>query len=563
MPICGGCATLEIDCHYHAVKPDWMDNGQGQRQMMQQIKSQVKQSAKRRRGIAQMETIAKELYSMPAANPVDIASNPHDTPLSNSPRWFELGGSSSQASPSPRVLKDQPCQERSIGSLTSQTELGMGFITGYMDYVLPSLYPFYNPSVLDGGRTWILVLAMKNTAFFSSIVSLSSYFFSIVPVVPGPDHAICAAVTWEELQTQVAAALSIVQHDLMALGRRGVGNSLLDSVSLMANILQYLGFEMAIRSGKWKLHLEAATNLFLQILEAYGDEDGERGVRGVLKKLDRGQSESMYKIPNADQNSFRFFSSILVIDNILASTSLGRPSRLSTYHFEIEPPSNSNLQILSPEEILGCQPWVLLALSDVAALDAWKHNDPHLDTFKATQISSRAASIESRIRLGIKGLDELMTGISDPAQKWDVLVPYRHCNRSMRSHERELAGVTRIWAYAIHTYLRIVLHGWQMSDDEIRKNTLESIQVFKTISSPFWLRSMVWPFCISGCVALPEEREAFQTIGNSLEAMQAFGTTREALSILETVWSKTDTCEDSWTIGDCLKSFLGYPVLLV
>lgn len=58
LPRCGACSALEISCHHGDRKPDWMDDGEQQRQMTQQFKTEVRQSARRRRGISLMQNIA-------------------------------------------------------------------------------------------------------------------------------------------------------------------------------------------------------------------------------------------------------------------------------------------------------------------------------------------------------------------------------------------------------------------------------------------------------------------------------------------------------------------------
>jgi hypothetical protein len=347
----------------------------------------------------------------------------------------------------------------------------------------------------------------------------------------------------------------------MALGRRGVSSSLLESVTLMGNIVQYLGFEVAMRSGKWKIHLEAATNLFQQILEAHGDKNGTKGMQSILSKLHHGGSEPTYNVPSPDQGAFKFFSSVLLVNDIIASTSLGRPSKLTMYHCELD--RNGEPPTLTTQDILGCQSWVLLALSDIAALDAWKKDEAKMGKLITADLTSRAASIESRIQACISELDEPeTTGGSKTVRNFEAFLQHARYACDIGSIDKGCADVTRIWAFAAYTYLLVVLHGWKMSDPQIRKNTTETIKIFQKIASPFWLRSLVWPFCVSGCVASQEERVVFRAIGNSLEALQAFGTVREALSILDTVWSKNDMHESAWDIAECLKS-LGYAVLLV
>jgi hypothetical protein len=76
----------------------------------------------------------------------------------------------------------------------------MGFLVGYLDYVFPALFPFYRPAIEEGRRSWLPILATRNSGFSNSIISFSSYFFSVIPVVPGPDHNRCSSKLWEELR---------------------------------------------------------------------------------------------------------------------------------------------------------------------------------------------------------------------------------------------------------------------------------------------------------------------------------------------------------------------------
>ncbi|KAK7417264.1 hypothetical protein QQX98_004698 [Neonectria punicea] len=567
-----------------------MDNGGRQQQMTKRIKSQVKQSAKRRRGIALMESIAQNLT---ATSPDDeTLSGLDDVSMSNATLTRGESSSgirspSSSANPTGAAaedvfLPDPPfapphtpkysgyaSAPNDQGSLVPRNETDMGFITAYMDYVFPALFPFYRPPILQGGRTWLLVLAMRNEGYLSTIVSLTSYFFSVVPVdTSHPDHNHCVSDTWKGLQKQMDLVLATVQDDLKDISRRGVGDSLLDSVYLLINIGQLLNFELAVPSGKWQIHLDAATGLSNQIIQHHASSGESRGISAVLDKL---HNTHMAVPITPIQGAFRFFSAILLIDDIISSISLDRPPRLKAYHPELvqadAPDKEPTLRI---EEVIGCHAWVLLAVSEIATLDQWKKSQSESGHLIQAELLSRANLIEKRLQEGHRRLDQhdlschdLSTSDSKSDKQLQAYLEHSSWSRDLSPPTPEVhAHLTRIWAHAAHSYLLVVLLGWQPDDARIRSNTTRVIDLLNKTPSYTWLRSVVWPFCVSGCLALGEQRQTFSMMGDSMAALQTFGTLREALSVMENVWGQSEIDVASWDLGSCLKS-LGHVALLV
>ncbi|KAI5456182.1 fungal-specific transcription factor domain-containing protein [Mariannaea sp. PMI_226] len=349
-------------------------------------------------------------------------------------------------------------------------------------------------------------------------------FAALLPYRPNPAHKVCAESIWKELHTQVASALLTIQRDLIAADGRGAGASLLDSVYLMANIVQYLNFEIAIRSGKWKGHLTAATNLFKQILQVHGWANVSKSIRIVLRNLLDTNPGPRPDEPNADQGIFKFFSSVLVND-MIASTSLGQPPKHKAYYSQLE--GGDRPPVLRTEDILGCESWILLRVADIATLHDWKKELSKIGVLKTTNILSHATSIENRIQDGLKRLDKLDASRGkDSVPNLKTYLQYPTFPYDLGSSIRQaMDDMTSIWSYAAHTYLLVVTQGWDLSDTPIRTNTRKSVQLFQKIFSPCWLRCLVWPICISGCVAVNDDkRQAFRRIGSSMQALQAFGT---------------------------------------
>lgn len=60
------------------------------------------------------------------------------------------------------------------------------------------------------------------------------------------------------------------------------------------------------------------------------------------------------------------------------------------------------------------------------------------------------------------------------------------------------------------------------------------------MSPPALLRTMVWPFCVAGCLAEPAHEAQLRAIVQALQPPSVFGTVRKALEIMENVWRNRD-----------------------
>ncbi|KAH7180032.1 fungal-specific transcription factor domain-containing protein [Fusarium flagelliforme] len=548
LPICGGCAALEIDCHYSSEKPQWMESEVRRREATTRLKAQVKRSAKRRRGIAQMRSIASGID-------VDPGPGPDPGRIEPSP------DSSSKQTHSTSVVSSS---EHTTLSTAALTELEMGFISVYMDYIFPILFPFYRPYITQGGRSWLLSLAMTNHGFMSSIITMSSLFLSFIPADLSVGHGSCTSRTWDELQKQASDALGSIQRDLQRLRERGVENSLSDSVHLLANMMQQLGFELAIMpSGNWQTHLDAATGLFEQILEHHGKTGSTPQISAVLSNLSRPSWAA--DALNTEQGAFRFFSSILLIADIISSTVLNRRAKLSTYHSELRRSGLRQQPSLDLEEITGCQAWVLLAISDISTLSRWKTDQMMSGELSRTELISRASSIDEVLHKGLERIDR--HGERD--QSSESSRPLESLLNQLGSPSGQpydsSAGrlpLTRIWIHAARTYLLSVKLDGATKASELQTSVEQATSSFGMVTSTPWLRWLAWPLCVTGVNASKEQRPAVRGIIDSMCSLKAFGTIRSTFDIIEKVWQSQDAGKEYLNLSTCLSS-LGYKTLLV
>ncbi|KAG8349425.1 hypothetical protein FVEN_g12384 [Fusarium venenatum] len=125
-----------------------------------------------------------------------------------------------------------------------------------------------------------------------------------------------------------------------------------------------------------------------------------------------------------------------------------------------------------------------------------------------------------------------------------------------------LAANNMIWLQAALTYLQVVISGWQPSCPEIQCSVRRMTHLLTTLPSNTCLRTLVWPFCIAGCLSPPEDENSYRAMVEGLGPISVFGTVREALEIMEKVWSKRDQIDESWDVAKCMQ-VLGHGVLLI
>ncbi|KAI6758138.1 hypothetical protein SNK05_010681 [Fusarium graminearum] len=490
LPICGACAALEIDCHYSPRKPQWLQTEERRLEALARLKAQVKRSAKRRRGISQMRSIANDIDSSP-----DLST-------------FEPCPGTSQDSLTQETMVEPSSEPVTPPTITPTTDRA-AYISVYMDYIFPILFPFYRPYVTQGGRVWLLSLAMNNAGFMSSITSIFSLVLWLVPAHVGPGQADCASQTLEDFHAQASVALGSMQHDLQHLHQRGIENCLTDSVYLLANMMQQLSFELIIApSGNWQTHLDAATSLFEQILEHHGRDGPTRQLSTVISNLSRRPWPGAANALNAKQGTFSFFSSILLFADIISSTVLDQPAKLLEYHCELRQCNAQQKPHIALEEITGCHTWVLLTISDISNLSRWKKDQITSGKLSNDELIYRATSLERILNNGLDTLDQ--SGNTNNSQQIPPLELLLNQSGSPFSFSKAAPDgrlpLTRTWIYAARTYLHSVKLDSSTDSSELEICVKQTIQSFGTITSSPWMRWLAWPLCVAGIYASKAQR---------------------------------------------------------
>jgi len=608
-PLCQGCLALEIECLYTEDKPEWMDGGELQRQKAEWLKKEVKRKATHRRERRYLQGLEVRLESLDASltDDSDIVmskdlihatapsvsttngSTPHAGTQESTPASGFGGGTGDSpiSVPSPDDHAAAPVDHGLLGSglrdvLSKEVEAHSTML--YLDYAFPFLFPYYRPSFADAGRGWLLVLLAKNKALFHSALSLAGYFYSIVLGHIQDAAPQCQTHNLEALHEQQGLALQWLRREMQDIITRGVKGNLAEANRVMASIIQLMTSDVAIgKPGNWPMHLEAAAQLFNEIMKHHAVTDNGH-VCFMMVLLQLGSRPFSWTPKNhpwgSDQATLRFFTAQLLFVDTLASTTLQQPPRLHEWHQHIlmtieDDDSRKQMPVSEKEqamphihvgEFVGVENWVVVSIGEIAALDAWKKEMKRAGSLSVAHLAARASVIEQRLRGGLQKLDEAACKSDGPASIGGpdrLLGEFAGTFSPILIHGTALNN--RIWAQAAISYLSVVLSGWQPSSLEIRNSVAQTIELLLSLASPDCLRTVVWPFTVTGCLAAQEQEQIFRDMVGGMGPLKVFGTIREGVAILEHVWGRRaeiDANPDQWDIGACLNC-LAEPALLI
>lgn len=519
-----------------------MDGGVRQEEMAERLKREVKETAHRRRG-------ERAVHDRVSAHRSDDIATPN-----------------SGLEPPPRPQRGADC---TLTSKDIRETIPFGrsdtvLLMFYLEHVFPFLFPFYRPPTLQGGRAWVLEMMIGSPVVRQATLCQSSYFFSLTQRLSNCD------VLWETVLMQTRNAFGVLRQALQVIDSSGITEHLHGAVRIMASIMQVQRFDITISSfTNCQAHLNAALALFRQLFEIPGVIELEEPLLRFNTILDHlGPTAwvlptQCIQVPSAEQAAFRFSSTLLILDDIIASTVLQEQPRLYEYHRsllgnieDVEPPINL-------EAATGCQNWALLQVGEISALDAWKQQCKRDESLDVMELVRRAAAIKNLLEAQLVRLETepaaIHEGVTDPMDAF--MAGFTQQSKTLASLS---PIVTRVWAHAALAYLFIVVSGWQPASADLRYHVSQIIELLThQISPPGLLRTMVWPFCVAGCLAEPAQEAHLREMVEALQPPSIFGTVRKALEIMEHVWRNRDVGDVAGRdLATCFRS-QGDLVLLV
>ncbi|KAF3403337.1 Transcriptional regulatory protein UME6 [Talaromyces pinophilus] len=559
-PICDTCSALQITCYYDQEKPDWMDGGAKQEEMANRLKREVKESRRGDRNLGHRHAIIEPTTydNQKRLEQLAISETPRDRNNSQEPH--------PETANTP-LQREHDCKlaSKHVSGNMSFARSDTILLTFHLEYILPFLFPFYNPSILEGGRSWILEMMISSPVVRQATLCQSSYFFSLARGVPSDDS------TWETVLAQTRDAFCVLRQSLQFIHSSSITEHLHGAVRILASVMQIQRFEVAVLSFEnCQAHLNAALAIFRQLLdsseavEPVGNRSRFASVISLLGPATRLLPAQGVHVPSAEQAAFRFSSALLLFDDIIASTVSQEQPKLYDYHRCLLHSSDGTEPPINFETVVGCQNWVLLHISEIAMLDTWKQGCKSAGNLNMIDLVHRATPIKDSLEAH---LTQLGKNMADPgSRQGSILLEMFMVGYSQHSKtpSAQTALVTQVWAHATLLYLSVVVSGWQPASVEVRYHVDKIIELLTLrISPPALLRTMVWPFCVAGCLAEPARIPHFRAIADALQPSSVFGTVRKALEIMENVWRNQDAADNlSRDLATCFRN-QGDLVLLV
>jgi C6 transcription factor Pro1 len=190
--------------------------------------------------------------------------------------------------------------------------------------------------------------------------------------------------------------------------------------------------------------------------------------------------------------------------------------------------SDSKVQL---RNIMGCENWVMILIREIAVLDDWKRRMMAGGVLSVRELVRKSGSIEERLETGIANLTANLTELVNSAK--GVTADFHE----KISKHAIVKRATHAFACATRVYLNAVISGPNPNLLEIRDSVARTIDALAALPDPQLVRSVVWPFCIAGCMVGPDQEQSFRDLAFAAEINEkTFGTSWRALEVMETCW---------------------------
>ncbi|PKX88640.1 Zn(II)2Cys6 transcription factor [Aspergillus novofumigatus IBT 16806] len=385
----------------------------------------------------------------------------------------------------------------------------------YLDRVFYIQFPFYLSRNPRGRVCLFSILRMVKPAYLATLALGERELLSAHPQ-----------------QGDVAASLSQLRakggyYDLAAQGTQRLlqeshtwdrSAHIVHNIESLASILQLLFWELfAGGRGNWQVLLRDAARLIPGLLEARTPL-----TKPKLSGSDYTNPPHHIETPSPDDH--RAISVLLgsfISLDIIASASTRRAPFLNIDHAQA-----LRNPCISLESIMGCSNSVMGLIFEISSLDRWKEESQAVRKLSIIDLAERGRQIEERLRQELVDMDAL------PETGPSLL------NRSAVLSAPADPDVNRLFALSALIYLHVVISGAHPELPEIADAVSQTIAVFKRLWDPRLLQSvLVWPFCVSGCLALGEQQNFFRNLFSAAEITEStVGTCFEAFRIMEKCW---------------------------
>ncbi|KAF7128707.1 hypothetical protein CNMCM5793_003558 [Aspergillus hiratsukae] len=365
----------------------------------------------------------------------------------------------------------------------------------YLNRVFYIQYPFYLSRNPRGRGCLFSILRMVKPAYLATL-ALSER--DLLSSHPQQDDVLASLTQLRSKGGYYNLAAQGTQRLLQESHTWNRSAHMVHNIESLASILQLLFWELfAGGRGNWQVLLREAARLIPGLLEAPTPLTKPKPAGSVYTNPPH-HIETLS--PDDHCATGVLLGSFISLD-IIASASTRRPPFLNIDHAQA-----LRNPCISLESIMGCSNSVMALIFEISSLDRWKEESQAVRKLSIIDLAERGRQIEERLRQELKDMD---TGPS-------------FLNRSGVLSAPANPDVNRLFALSALIYLHVVISGAHPELPEIADAVSQVIAVFKGLWDPRLLQSvLVWPFCVSGCLALGEQQNFFRDLFSAAEITES------------------------------------------
>ncbi|KAH8805306.1 fungal-specific transcription factor domain-containing protein [Xylogone sp. PMI_703] len=510
-PDCSICSSLGLSCDGYGCRPDWMDGGIKEKRMGAKVRDAVREATSQKKRVAmqkrqlQLKSLQEDLNRFNSAVSLPSPTESHLLPYAN---WNPSPGTPENHH-IPNLIDGPPPNLNPEQSLSYLKQNEATLLMHYLDTVFPLQFRFYDPSIEERGRGWLLYLLLQTKPLYHAACSLAAYHRQTMYCLGNGMQEACFTI--EALNQQYSIAIVELRRYMAELLSPNRQRTLAENVQLLCSISLFVSIEAYTSATEtWKMHLEAATALIPDIRkQIYQDRPAD-----VL-------------LPTF-QIAKHFFASVVYWYNIVSCTL--SPSISKPFSF-CGDDTQGEADVIPFDKVIGCEDWVVFAIRDIVELEYQKSTMRAAGELNLQELIRFGNDIEGRLR---RGVEKLKSSIMEQQSRtltseWDASL-IRHNTDYIRG------CVTNVYCNAALVYLHTVMSGAYPHLPSIRDNVTRTIEAVQALPDPHLIHGMLWPFCVAGCMATEQDQETFEKFTRFCNPVHAVFGIVKATVIIEECW---------------------------
>ncbi|GAB1192630.1 hypothetical protein APSETT444_001823 [Aspergillus pseudonomiae] len=261
-------------------------------------------------------------------------------------------------------------------------------------------------------------------------------------------------------------------------------------------------------------------------------EDGQ-GRTALLQEYERYRTCSLFRFQELVSSAARPQSPIstgVVGESVICGVQIAMleqslPAAAKAYQKLLADESFISLFV----DIVGCEGWVLVPILEAMLLANWKKDQESKGQLSIRELLTKVDHIESILGDRMKRLA--------PA-----VLQQKEAGVSSQSPEQIRLVHTYIFAHASFVHLHTVASGAQPSVPEIQQSIDKSLAAWQLLPpSLINFKTMAWPFCVCGSMAVGPQRGLFQKVMSENFENQSTSSNLHCLkSVVEECWKNFD-----------------------